>query len=104
VPHKLTSGRCFERLHVNPSCSRSPGSGERNQSLLQRLSAFQTGGPLVQIRREAWELDGAAKAERLLRNRARTLERQAPGVAGAILEGLDEILTVVRLGLPKELR
>jgi hypothetical protein len=25
-------------------------------------------------------------------------------VAGAILEGLDEILTVVRLGLPKELR
>jgi Cys-tRNA synthase (O-phospho-L-seryl-tRNA:Cys-tRNA synthase) len=40
----------------------------------------------------------------LLRNLARSLEREAPGVAGAILEGLDEILTVVRLGLPKELR
>jgi transposase-like protein len=54
--------------------------------------------------RQAWELDDADKAEKLLRNLARTLERQAPGVAGAILEGLDEILTVVRLGLPKELR
>lgn len=54
--------------------------------------------------RQAWELDNAEKAEKLLRNLARTLEREAPGVAGAILEGLDEILTVVRLGLPKELR
>jgi putative transposase len=54
--------------------------------------------------RQAWELDDAEKAEKLLRNLACTLEREAPGVAGAILEGLDEILTVVRLGLPKELR
>ena len=54
--------------------------------------------------RQAWELDDAGKAEKLLRNLARTLEREAPGVAGAILEGLDEILTVVRLGLPMELR
>src|SRR3954470_1246290 len=29
---------------------------------------------------------------------------RAPGAAAAILEGLDEILTVVRLGLPRELR
>jgi transposase-like protein len=28
----------------------------------------------------------------------------APGVSASILEGLDEILTVTRLGLPKELR
>ena len=54
--------------------------------------------------RQAWELDDAAKAERLIRNLARTLEHRAPGVSGAILEGLDEILTVVRLQLPKELR
>jgi transposase-like protein len=54
--------------------------------------------------RQTWELDDAETAEKLLRNLARTLEREAPGVAGAILEGLDEILTVVRLGLPKELR
>jgi putative transposase len=60
--------------------------------------------PVRRALRQAWELDDAVKAERLLRNLARTLERQAPGVAGAILEGLDEILTVVRLDLPKELR
>ncbi len=30
--------------------------------------------------------------------------RCAPGVSGSILEGLDEILTVIRLGLPPELR
>ena len=28
----------------------------------------------------------------------------APGVSASVLEGLDEILTVTRLGLPKELR
>jgi transposase-like protein len=56
------------------------------------------------VLRQAWELDDAAKAETLLRNLARTLEQRAPGVSGAILEGLDEILTVVRLKLPKELR
>src|SRR6202166_3095065 len=32
------------------------------------------------------------------------LERDAPGVSKSILEGLDEILTVSRLGLPAELR
>jgi putative transposase len=54
--------------------------------------------------RQAWELGDAEKAEKLLRNLARRLEREAPGVSGSILEGLDEILTVTRLGLPAELR
>ena len=54
--------------------------------------------------RQAWELDDADKAERLIRNLARRLEQRAPGVAGSILEGLDEILTVIRLRLPAELR
>jgi putative transposase len=54
--------------------------------------------------RQAWELDDADKAERLIKNLARRLEQQAPGVAASILEGLDEILTVIRLGLPGELR
>jgi transposase-like protein len=54
--------------------------------------------------RQAWELDDAEKAERLIRNLARRLEQQAPGVAASILEGLDEILTVIRLGLPAALR
>ena len=44
-----------------------------------------------------WELDDAEKAEKLIRNLARRLERDAPGVSASILEGLDEILTVSRL-------
>jgi putative transposase len=54
--------------------------------------------------RQAWELDDAAKAEKLIRNLAQRLERDAPGVSKSILEGLDEILTVSRLGLPAALR
>lgn len=54
--------------------------------------------------KQAWSLDDADKAERLLRNLARRLELEAPGVSRTILEGLDEILTVVRLGIPPELR
>ena len=44
------------------------------------------------------------KAEKLIRNLAQRLERDWSGVAGSILEGIEEILTVTRLGLPKELR
>jgi putative transposase len=40
----------------------------------------------------------------MIRNLACRLEQQSPGVAASILEGLDEILTVIRLGLPAELR
>ena len=54
--------------------------------------------------RQAWELDDAAQAERLIRNLAHRLEQLAPGVSATILEGLDELLTVVRLKLPAELR
>jgi putative transposase len=54
--------------------------------------------------RQAWELDDVTKAEKLVQNLARRLEKDWPGISGTILEGLDEILCVVRLGLPKELR
>src|SRR5271168_4701089 len=56
------------------------------------------------VLRQAWELDDAGKAEKLLRNLAQRLERDWSGVSGSILEGIDEILTVTRLRLPKELR
>jgi hypothetical protein len=56
------------------------------------------------VLRQAWELDDANKAEKLLRNLAQRLERDWSGVSGSILEGIDEILTVTRLRLPKELR
>ena len=54
--------------------------------------------------RQARELSDADKAEKLIVNLARRLEREAPGVSTSIREGLDEILTVTGLGLPLELR
>ena len=54
--------------------------------------------------RQAWELDDADKAQRLLENLARRLEPEAPSVAASIREGMDEMLTVTRLALPPELR
>ncbi len=78
-----------------------PARGASN--IAERLpKALQA--PVRRALRQAWELDDSAKAERLLRNLARTLEPCAPSAAASILEGLDEILTVVRLGLPRELR
>lgn len=46
----------------------------------------------------------AAEAERLIRDLARRMEKEAPGVSSSILEGLGEMLTVNRLRLPPELR
>lgn len=46
----------------------------------------------------------ATKAEQLTRNLARRLEQMAPGVSATMLEGMDELLTVVRLKLPLPLR
>ena len=60
--------------------------------------------PTRKALRQAWQMDDTDKAEKLLRNLARRLEKEAPGVAGSILEGIDEILTVSRLGLPDDLR
>ena len=54
--------------------------------------------------RQAWEMEDAVRAEQLIRNLARRLDKEWPGIAATILEGLDEILCVVRLGLPRELR
>ena len=50
------------------------------------------------------ELNDADNADKLLRNLAGRLEREAPGVSASILEGIDEIITVTRLDLPLELR
>lgn len=73
------------------------------RNILERLPKHLH-APVRKALRQAWELPDAEKAERLIRNLARRLEPEAPGVAASILEGLDEILTVNRLGLPPELR
>jgi transposase-like protein len=56
------------------------------------------------VLRQAWEMDDADRAEQLLRNLARRLEKNWRGVSASFLEGLDQMLTVTRLGLPPELR
>ncbi len=54
--------------------------------------------------RHAWDQDDADKAERLLKSLAQRLEHEQTGVCASIPEGLDETLTVIRFGLPRELR
>jgi len=49
--------------------------------------------------RDAWDLDSADRAARVLKRLAGSLERDHPGAAASIREGLDETLTVQRLGL-----
>ena len=70
----------------------------KGRNITDRLDESLHAG-VRKVLRQAWQQDDAAKAERLLRNLARRLEHDAPGVSGSILEGLDEILTVIRLGL-----
>ena len=48
---------------------------------------------------DAWNADDADLAKRQLERLARSLERVHPGAAASIREGLDETLTLTRLGL-----
>lgn len=48
---------------------------------------------------QAWRMDDPDEAERALRRLASSLEEAHPGAAASIREGLEETLTVVRLGL-----
>jgi len=52
---------------------------------------------------QAYATRDAKRARRLLDNLARRLEHQHPGAAASLREGLDETLTVMRLGLPESL-
>ncbi len=52
---------------------------------------------------QAYATRDAKRARRLLDNLARRLEHQYPGAAASLREGLDETLTVMRLGLPEAL-
>jgi hypothetical protein len=54
--------------------------------------------------RAAYRSDNALRAEAELRALAADLKKPHPGAAGSLLEGLEETLTVVRLGLPPMLR
>jgi putative transposase len=52
---------------------------------------------------QAYAMRDAGRARRLLDNLARRLEHQHPGAAASLREGLEETLTVMRLGLPEGL-
>ena len=98
--------RRSRRRSGGPSGGRRPSSAARctrGATFTDRLDESLHAG-VRKVLRQAWQQDDAAKAERLLRNLARRLEHDAPGVSGSILEGLDDILTVIRLGLPPQLR
>jgi putative transposase len=61
--------------------------------------------PLVRRRlRAAWALDDHDRALEQLRVLAGELERSHPGAAASLLEGMDETLTVTRLGLRGRLK
>jgi putative transposase len=58
----------------------------------------------VEVKRvqlQAWNSLTAEQAERVLRNLTRRLDHDAPGVSASILEGLDEMLTIIGIGLPR---
>src|SRR5271155_383700 len=75
----------------------------KGRNIIERLDPSLHAGVKKELR-QAWDSPTAEQAERVLRNLARRLDHDAPGVSASILEGLDEILTVIRLGLPTELR
>jgi putative transposase len=51
------------------------------------------------VLREAWKLSDAAVAKRRLERLASSLEAEHPGAAASVREGLDETLTLQRLGV-----
>src|SRR5262249_26322243 len=54
--------------------------------------------------RQVGDRQAPEKAGRLLRTPPRRFDQEAPGAPASTLEGLDEMLTVNRLGLPAKLR
>ena len=52
---------------------------------------------------DAYHADSALEAEAVLLALAKELDRTQPGAAGSLREGLDQTLTVLRLGVPPTL-
>src|SRR5215475_14165976 len=75
----------------------------KGRNIIERLDR-SLHASVKKVLRQAWDSPTAEQAERVLKNLARRLDHDAPGVSASILEGLDEMLTVIRLGLPNELR
>jgi transposase-like protein len=87
VTQTLGQAACVQRCQVH-----------KTRNVLDYLSDRQR--PWVHaILRRAYASDDAAKARRLLEDLARRLDDEFPSAAESVREGLDETLTVLRLGL-----
>lgn len=92
VTHTFGQAACVQRCQVH-----------KTRNVLDYLTDRQR--PWVHaILRRAYASDDAAKARRLLDDLARRLEDEFPSAAESVREGLDETLTVLRLGLSERLR
>lgn len=80
-----------------------PASADLLRAIIERLPKYFHASVRTTLR-QAGEIDDADKAEKLIDNLAQRLEPEAPGVSASILEELDEIITVNRLGLSAERR
>lgn len=85
-----------------------------SRALIQRCQAHKTRNVLEQLPeearpsvhqalRDAYAAGDAERAKKMLTNLARRLRQDHPGAASSLDEGLDETLTVMRLGLPRRL-
>jgi transposase-like protein len=75
----------------------------KGRNIIERLEPSLHAGVKKGLR-QAWDSPTAEQAERVLRNLARRLDHDASGVSASIHDGLDDMLTVIRLGLPDLLR
>ena len=70
------------------------------QNREQRRALPQTARPSVKrALDEAWSAKDATRAQRLLENLARSLEGPHPGAAASLREGLEDTLTLLRIGV-----
>jgi transposase-like protein len=73
------------------------------RGILERLPPHLRAGTSKALR-QAFKAESEEAGKKLLDNLACRLDQEADGVAGAIREGMDDMLTCVRLGLPDDLR
>jgi Transposase, Mutator family len=64
----------------------------KRRNVIGRLDPLLHAG-VKKVLRQAWDSSTDEQAERVLRNLARRLDHEAPGVSASILEELDEMLT-----------
>ena len=70
----------------------------KRRNILEHLPEYRH-ARVDRILREAWESSDADLAKRRLEHLASSLESEHPGAAGSIREGLEETLTLQRLGI-----